>query len=82
VAAVIVAATVAGVWWVPRGGAARRPVGGWLRHPGTWLAAVIAAFFVNQVLFTAYVAQVWHGDTACTGSSQGARRLNGWPHPL
>jgi hypothetical protein len=63
-AAVIVAATVAGVWWVPRGGAARRPVGGWLRHPGTWLAAVIAAFFVNQVLFTAYVAQVWHGDTA------------------
>lgn len=63
-AAVIVAAAVAGVWWVPRGGAAERPGGGWLRHPGTWLAAVIAVFFVNQVLFTAYVAQVWHGDTS------------------
>jgi hypothetical protein len=63
-AAVIVAATVAGVWWVPRGGAPERPGGGWLRHPGTWLTAVIAAFFVNQVLFTAYVQQAWHGDTS------------------
>ncbi|MBB5897633.1 hypothetical protein ACFFS4_11570 [Kutzneria kofuensis] len=63
-AAVIVAATVAGVWWVPRGGAPERPGGGWLRHPGTWLAAVIALFFVNQMLFTAYVQQAWHGDTS------------------
>ncbi|MEV6608459.1 hypothetical protein [Kutzneria sp. NPDC051319] len=62
--AVIVAATAAGVWWVPRGGAAERPGGGWLRHPGTWLVAVIALFFVNQVLFTAYVQQALHGDTS------------------
>ncbi|WP_211769108.1 hypothetical protein [Kutzneria sp. CA-103260] len=63
-AAVIVAATVVGVWWLPRGGAVERPGGGWLRHPGTWLAAVIGLFFGNQVLFTAYVAQVRHGDTS------------------
>jgi uncharacterized membrane protein len=63
-AVVIVAATVAGVWWLPRGGAPERPGGGWRRHPGTWLAAVIGLFFVNQVLFTAYVAQARHGDTS------------------
>jgi len=62
-AAVIVAATVAGVWWVPRGGAPERPGGGWARHPGTWLAVVIALFFVNQVFFTAFVHQAWHDDT-------------------
>ncbi|MFI9379803.1 hypothetical protein [Kutzneria sp. NPDC052558] len=63
-AAVIVATTVAGVWWVPRGGAPERPGGGWRRHPGTWLAVVIGLFFVNQVLFTAYVAQAHHGDAS------------------
>ena len=63
-ATVIVAATVLGLWWVPRGGAPELPGGGWRRHPGTWLAAVIAVFFGNQVLFTAYVDQVWHGDTS------------------
>lgn len=68
-AAVIVAATVAGVWWVPRGGAPERPGGGWRRHPGTWLAVVIALFFVNQLLFTAFVHQAWHGDTSSIARS-------------
>lgn len=63
-AAVTVAATVAGVWWVSRGGVRERPAGGWLRHPGTWLTVVIGLMFVNQLLFTAYVVQVWHGDVS------------------
>ncbi|GGF43217.1 hypothetical protein GCM10007298_43610 [Williamsia phyllosphaerae] len=33
-----------------------------LRHPGTWLGVVVAAMFVNQALFTAFVDQVWNGD--------------------
>jgi hypothetical protein len=31
-------------------------------HPGSWLAAVVALFFVNQVLLTVYVLRVHDGD--------------------
>jgi len=36
----------------------------WLRHPGTWLAAVVALFGVDQLLVVAYVEQAWGGDTS------------------
>lgn len=62
-AALIVAATIVGVVVVPRLRPAARPDrGGVLRHPGTWLAVVVALFGVNQVLVTAFVAQRWGGD--------------------
>ena len=76
-AAVIVATTLAAVLVVPRlrpappvpttlrpttsrpaAVALRRA----LRHPGTWLAAVVALFAVNQVLVTAFVHQRWGDD--------------------
>lgn len=63
-AGIIIAATLVGVWWVPRGRAPVRPGCGWLRHPGTWLVVVIGLMFLNQVLFTAYVDQDWHGDAS------------------
>lgn len=62
-AAVIIVSCAVGVLWVPR--LATTSPGGKsnvLRHPGTWLGVVVAAMFVNQVLFTAFVEQVWHGD--------------------
>ncbi|GAA1889044.1 hypothetical protein GCM10009773_16510 [Williamsia serinedens] len=34
------------------------------RHPGTWLAVVVAAMAANQVLVTAYIHQAWGGDTS------------------
>jgi hypothetical protein len=43
----------------PSPGAPRR----WHR-PGWWLAAVIAAVFLNQLLFTVYVLRVRHGDVS------------------
>jgi hypothetical protein len=70
-AAVIVVTTVLAVVVVPRlapdPARARRPQGTrgtrWLRHPGTWLAVVVACFGVVQVLVVAYVHQAWHDDT-------------------
>ncbi|GAA1463625.1 hypothetical protein GCM10009619_42820 [Williamsia maris] len=58
----IIASCVLAVLWVPRLGSSSRGGGGVLRHPGTWLGVVVAAMFVNQVLFTAFVEQVWNGD--------------------
>jgi hypothetical protein len=63
-ATVIVVATIVGVWWAPRGVTRARPGGGWLRHPGTWLVVVIGLMWINQVLFTTYVDQAWHGDVS------------------
>jgi hypothetical protein len=63
-AALIIAATIAGALWVPHGSAPTRPGRGWLRHPGTWLAVVIGLMFANQVMFTAFVDQKWHGDVS------------------
>lgn len=42
------------------GGTARR----WTGRPGFWFALVVAAVFVNQVLFTAYVLRVHGGDVS------------------
>src|SRR5947208_14253184 len=58
-AAVIVIATAAGV--LVRGTAPERH-GGLLQYPGTWLVLITALLYVNQLLFTAYVHQVWRGD--------------------
>ncbi|MEH3155447.1 MAG: hypothetical protein PGN29_08890 [Gordonia paraffinivorans] len=57
----IVVATAVGVGVVPRLSPARAR-GGVLRHPGVWLAVVIVAMAVNQVLVTAYIHQEWGGD--------------------
>lgn len=62
-AALIVATTIVGMVVVPR----LRPAtvdgrGGALRHPGTWLAVVVALFGVDQVLVIAFVTQRWGGD--------------------
>src|SRR5512139_1384637 len=37
---------------------------GTARGPGLWLAAVVAAVYLNQVLFTVYVLRVHDGDPA------------------
>jgi hypothetical protein len=34
----------------------------WYHRPGWWLSAVIAAVYLNQVLFTVYALRVRHGD--------------------
>jgi hypothetical protein len=34
----------------------------WYHRPGWWLAVVIAAIYLNQVLFTVYALRVRHGD--------------------
>jgi hypothetical protein len=36
----------------------------WLGEPGNWLAAVVAACAINQVLFTVYVIRVHAGDAS------------------
>lgn len=61
-AAVIIVSCAVGLLRVPRLGSGSRDRGGVLRHPGTWLGVVVAAMFVNQALFTAFVDQVWNGD--------------------
>ncbi|WP_420367067.1 hypothetical protein [Curtobacterium sp. L1-20] len=60
---VLVIAAATAVLCVPRARPARRQhaPGVW-RHPGTWLGVTVALFFVNQILVTAFVDQVWHGN--------------------
>ena len=60
----IVGATVVGIGVIPRLSPAQVRGAGVPRHPGTWLAVVVAAMTVNQVLVTAYVHQAWGGDTS------------------
>jgi hypothetical protein len=36
----------------------------WWHRPGWWLAAVIVAVYVNQLLFNVYVQRVRHGDVS------------------
>jgi hypothetical protein len=36
----------------------------WWHRPGWWLAAVIAAIYLNQLLFNVYVLRVRHGDVS------------------
>ncbi|MBJ7288439.1 hypothetical protein [Williamsia sp.] len=61
-AAVIIVSCAVGVLWVPRIRSNPCEHGGVLRHPGTWLAVVVGAMMVNQILFTAFVDQAWNGD--------------------
>lgn len=57
---VIMAGTVAGLF--PPRGHRGDEAGGRLGPPGLSLAAVTTAIYINQVLFTAYVIRVRHGD--------------------
>jgi hypothetical protein len=60
----IVVASAVGAGVVPRFVPTRLRGRGVLRHPGTWLAGVVAAMAVNQLLVTAYIHQAWGGDTS------------------
>ncbi|QUH02713.1 hypothetical protein HUO13_19600 [Saccharopolyspora erythraea] len=57
----VVSATLAGLLLARRGTAGQQRGSGW-RNPGAWLLLVVAAVYLNQVLFTVHVLRVWDGD--------------------
>lgn len=57
----IALSALVGVWWAPRVRGTVRAHGA---HPGFLLLVVVAAIYLNQVLFTVYVSRMHGGDAS------------------